>query len=97
MVIIKLGTEQAHREIEIVNEKGNWANGSYHLFAARFVHQGDVLELEPHDINNPNYAGEIIIDKDKDYWEYKGDKLNADEQKQAAQFIMDYQAPDGVY
>ncbi|MEO6977490.1 MAG: hypothetical protein ABI113_03895 [Mucilaginibacter sp.] len=96
MVIVKIGTEH-EREIEIVNEKGDWANGSYHLFAAHFVHQGAKLESEPHDINSPKFLGELIIEKDKEYWEYKGDKLNTDEQKEIAQFILDYSAPDGVY
>ncbi|MGZ3874522.1 MAG: hypothetical protein ACXVJD_16490 [Mucilaginibacter sp.] len=98
MVIIKIdaGTTQ-EREIEIVNEKGNWGNGSYHLFEAHFIHNGDKPTPEPHDINSPNYAGEIIVDKDKGYWEYKGDKLSNDAQKQAALFILDYSAPDGVY
>jgi hypothetical protein len=39
----------------------------------------------------------VIVDKGKGYWEYKGDKLNSDEQKQVAEFILDYKAPDGVY
>jgi len=98
MVIIKTGTDITNeRELEIVNEKGDWANGSYHLFAATFMHKGDEIPAEPHDIKGPSFLGEVIIDKEKGYWEYKGDKLNSDEQKQVAEFILDYQAPDGVY
>ncbi|MCR8561850.1 hypothetical protein KXD93_29615 [Mucilaginibacter sp. BJC16-A38] len=98
MVIIKTGTDITNeRELEIVNEKGDWANGSYHLFAARFMNKDSEVVPEPHDIKGTSFLGEIIVDKDKEYWEYKGDKLNSDEQKQVAEFILDYQAPDGVY
>ena len=98
MVIIKTGTDTTNeRELEIVNEKGDWANGSYHLFAAAFMHKGEEITAEPHDIKGPGFLGEVIVDKDKEYWEYNGDKLNSEEQKQVAEFILDYQAPDGVY
>jgi hypothetical protein len=98
MVIIKTGIDASNeRELEIVNERGDWANGSYHLFAATFMHKGDKISAEPHDVKGPGFLGEVIIDKEKGYWEYKGDKLNNGEQKQVAEFILDYQAPDGVY
>jgi len=97
MVILKIGTEAQERELEIVNEKGDWANGSYHLFSAHFIHEGEKPEPEPHDIHSPKFLGEIIMDKDKEYWEYKGDKLNSDEQKEVADFILDYEAPDRGY
>ena len=98
MVIIKIGTDTPHqRELEIVNEKGDWANGSYHLFSAHFVHEGVKLESEPHNVKSSKFLGELIIDKAGATWEYKGDKLNAGEQKQVADFILDYSAPDGVY
>ena len=97
MVIIKIGTGSHQRELEIVNEKGDWANGSYHLFAAHFVHEGAKLDSEPHDTKKANFLGELIIDKDDATWDYNGDKLNTGEQKQIADFILDYSAPDGVY
>jgi hypothetical protein len=98
MVILKINTKTTHeRELEIVNEKGDWANGSYHLFSAHFVHEGVNPESEPHDINSSRFLGELIIDKDDASWRYRGDKLNPDEQKHVADFILDYSAPDGVY
>jgi hypothetical protein len=98
MVIIKIGADVIHqRELEIVNEKGDWANGSYHLFSAHFVREGAKLESEPHNIKSTRFLGELIVDKGHATWEYNGDKLNADEQKQVADFILDYSAPDGVY
>lgn len=98
MVIIKIGTDITNeRELEIVNEKGDWHNGSYHLFSAIFMRKDGEKTPEPHDTNNPNYLGEVLIDKDKGYWEYKGNKLNSVEQKQVSRFILDYRAPDGVY
>ncbi len=97
MIIVKIAADtQQEREIEIVNEKGTWDSGSYHLFSAIFLKE-DKPTPEPHDINSSKFLGEVIIDKAKGYWEYKGDKLNLDEQKQIANFILDYQAPDGVY
>jgi hypothetical protein len=54
MVIIKTGTDITNElELEIVNEKGDWANGSYHLFTSAFMHKGDKISAEPHDINGP--------------------------------------------
>jgi len=98
MVIIKIGTGSAHqRELEIVNEKGDWANGSYHLFSSHFVHEGAKLESEPHNVKSTRFLGELIIDKNDATWKYNGDKLNTGEQKQVADFILDYRAPDGVY
>lgn len=97
MVIVKISADTPQeREIEIVNEEGTWDSGSYHLFAAVFLKEHNPTP-EPHDINSPKFLGEVIIDKVKGYWEYKGDKLNPGEQKEIANFILDYQAPDGVY
>jgi hypothetical protein len=98
MVILKVGTGTgSERELEIVNEKGDWHNGSYHLFESSFIGKEARSFPEPHDITSSRFLGEVIVDKDKAYWEYKGDKLNGDEQKEVAKFIIDYQAPDGVY
>jgi hypothetical protein len=41
--------------------------------------------------------GELNVEKGKGTWTYKGDKLDKEEQKQVAEFIIDYSAPDGVY
>ena len=98
MVIVKIAADTPQeREIEIVNEEGTWQSGSYHLFAAVFLTEKDKPTPEPHDVNSSKFLGEVIIDKAKGYWEYNGDKLTTDEQKQVADFILDYSAPDGVY
>ena len=96
MVILKIGTGSKEREVEIVNEKGIWENGNYHVFSSGFLDGGNIAP-EPHDISSASFLGELNINKEKERWDYKGDKLNADEQKKVAEFIMDYQAPDGVY
>ena len=98
MVILKInpGTDDEH-EIRIVNERGTWDNGGYHLFSAGHLQENDTQMEQPQNIHGPDFLGELIIDKTKGYWEYKGDKMNLDEQKQIADFIMDYQASDGVY
>src|ERR1700743_584269 len=98
MVIVKINSDTPQeREVEIVTEKGPWDSGSYHLFAATFLTEEDMPSPEPHNTKSSNFLGELIIDKLKEYWEYKGDKLTVEEQTQIAGFIMDYQAPDGVY
>jgi hypothetical protein len=97
MVILKINAgTPLEREVEIVNEAGTWANGNYHLFTAHFLKKGSNAP-EPHDINSPNFLGEIAINKEKASWNYNGDNLNSDEQKEVADFIIDYKAPDGVY
>ncbi len=97
MVILKINVGTPHeREEEIVNEAGTWESGNYHLFSAHFLREGK-SPPEPHDINNSNFLGAIDIDKAKAIWKYNGNKLNHDEQKELADFIIDYEAPDGVY
>jgi hypothetical protein len=96
MVIVKIGSGEEEREVEIVNEKGTWQSGLYKIFNAHFLKSQD-QSPEPHDINNLSFLGELDINKEDLRWLYEGDKLNADEQKQIAQFIFDYQPPDGVY
>ena len=97
MVILKLntGTDKEH-EVEIVNEKGIWESGNYLVFKAHFIAEGAATP-EPHNINSPNYLGEVNVDKKDWSWQYIGDKLPTDEQKQVAEFILDYHAPDAVY
>lgn len=98
MVIVKiLNNSGKEREVEIVDEKGTWQSGSYHLFSSVGFEDQDHPTPEPHDVNSAKFLGEMIIDKTKATWQYHGDKLNADEEKQAARFIIDYTAPDRVY
>ena len=98
MVITKIGIDTVEeRTIEIVNEKGTWESGNYHLFASAFLNTKGNKSPEPHDINSANFLGEVNVDKEKGSWNYTGNKLNTDEQKQIANFILDYNAPDGVY
>ena len=97
MVILKINAgTPLEREVEIVNEAGTWQSGSYHLFTAHFLKKGSKAP-EPHDINSPNFLGEIAINKERASWNYTGEHLNSDEQKEVADFIIDYKAPDGVY
>lgn len=98
MVILKISTDtDKEREVEIVDEKGTWQSGDYLIFSSAFLHQEDNNPPEPHDINSSKFLGEIKINKEKRTWNYKGDKLNGEEQQEIASFIMDYSAPDGVY
>ena len=98
MVILKIatGTEQ-EREVEIVTERGIWDSGNYMIFEAHFFKEGEKTAPEPHDTNSPAFLGLFIIDKEKDFWAFKGSKLSHEEQEQVAKFILDYQPPDGVY
>jgi hypothetical protein len=96
MVILKIGSHEQEQEVEIVNEKGTWESGSYKIFNAHFL-KGNKTSLEPHNVNSAEYLGNLEINKETQDWLYHGDKLNAEEQKQIAQFIFDYQPPDGVY
>ncbi len=98
MVILKIGTgTEQEREVEIVNEEGTWQSGIYHIFASAFLPNKNNNPPEPHNVNSPNFLGEMNIEKGKGTWTYKGNKLNDDEQKEVALFIIDYSAPDGVY
>ena len=98
MVILKTGAGTVNeREVEIVNEKGTWQSGSYTLFASAFLNQKGSTKKEPHDVNSPAFLGELIIDKDNGDWQYNGEHLQPGEQKQIADFILDYVPPDGVW
>ena len=98
MVILKIGTgADKERDVEIVNEKGIWESGNYPIFSSAFLHDTGNNPPEPHNVNSPNFLGEMIIEKEKNTWAYKGDKLDKEEQQQVAKFIIDYSAPDGVY
>ena len=96
MVVLKINAGTPHeREVKIVNDRGTWDSGAYHIYAATSLQ--DIETDEPHDINRPDYLGELLVDKEKIFWEYKQTHLQPDEQKQIAEFIIDYSAPDGVY
>ena len=97
MVIIKIGTGDQEREVEIVDEKGTWQSGIYHIFESAFLENKSNNPPEPHDINSPNFLGEMSIEKEKGTWAYSGNELNEEEQEEVALFIIDYKAPDGVY
>jgi hypothetical protein len=98
MVILKISTDTGkEREVEIVNEEGTWQSGSYHIFESAFLKGESSKSVEPHNINSESFLGEMNIEKEKGSWVYKGDKLDIEEQKQVALFIIDYSAPDGVY
>ncbi len=96
MVILKINPDTPEeREVKIISDSGTWDSGSYHIYAAASL--DDIEGTEPHDRNNPDYLGELIVDKEKAFWEYKQSVLQPEEQKEIANFVMDYQAPDGVY
>lgn len=100
MVILKVGTENdPEKQVEIVSERGVWGSGAYRIFAAKFINKFSHKDLpvEPSDTNDPNFLGEINIDKEKEKWEYKGTKLKIPELKKIVDFIFDYNAPDAVY
>ena len=100
MVILKLGTEnEPERQVEIVTERGVWGSGPYKIFASSFLNKLYHKDIpnEPTDSNDPNFLGEINIDKEQEKWEYKGTKLKMPELKKIVDFIFDYKAPDAVY
>jgi hypothetical protein len=101
MVILKVGKGQDHEnQIEIVSERGVWGSGIYRLFKAKFLNKmssREGLGAEPSDKDDPDFLGEMHIDRDKEDWVYKGNKLNASVLKEIADFIFDYRAPDAVY
>ena len=99
MVILKVGKQDQENQIEIVTEKGVWGSGIYKLFKAKFLNKLSPREIttEPCDKNDPDFLGEIHIDREKEDWVYKGSKLNASVLKEIADFILDYKVPDAVY
>jgi hypothetical protein len=98
MVIVKIfNSAGKEREVEIVDEKGTWQNGEYHIFSSAFLPEIENNPPEPHDTKAKNFLGAISIEKEKGAWVYNGQLLDADEQQQVAQFILDYIPPDGVY
>lgn len=98
MVILKVNAaDSAEREIAIVSESGLWKNGIYLIFdgnslSADVRHSDDAIEK-----SDPGFLGEFNINKEKANWEYRGKSLSDPEQKEVANFIIDYQAPDAVY
>jgi hypothetical protein len=100
MVILKVGTEnELEKHVEIVTERGVWGSGAYKIFAAKLLNKFYHKDLpnEPTDSNDPNFLGEININKEEEKWEYKGTKLKMPELKKIVDFIFDYNAPDAVY
>jgi hypothetical protein len=96
MVVLKISADTPNeREVKIINDKGTWDSGIYHIYAAASL--DDIQTEDPHDKNGLDYLGELNIDKEKALWDYTEIKLNADEQKEVAEFVIDYKAPDGVY
>ncbi|MES2809275.1 MAG: hypothetical protein V4619_11645 [Bacteroidota bacterium] len=96
MVVLKISADTGNeREVKIINDKGTWDSGVYQIYAATSL--DDIQTEEPHDKNRLDYLGELNIDKEKASWDYKETTLNADEQKEVAEFVIDYNAPDGVY
>jgi hypothetical protein len=98
MVILKVNTgTDAEREVEIVTERGLWESGVYKIFNAHFLDKYAHKPNEPIDKNDPNFLGELNVNKENADWEYRGKKLTFVEQREVAEFILDYQAPDSVY
>jgi hypothetical protein len=98
MVILKISTDTGkERQVEIVNEEGTWRSGNYHIFESAFLKGKSSKSVEPHNVNNESFLGEINIEKEIGSWVYEGNKLDIAEQEQVAKFILDYDAPDGVY
>jgi hypothetical protein len=100
MVILKVNAEEDKvQQVEIVSERGVWGNGVYKIFNAIFLDKATSKDIanEPSDENDPNFLGKININKEKEDWVYKGRKLSHSVQKQIADFIFDYKAPDAVY
>ena len=64
---------------------------------AQFLSKWAGAPFEPVYKNDPNFLGEINVNKENARWEYRGKLLLPDEQKEVAEFILDYQAPDSVY
>ncbi|RFZ94104.1 hypothetical protein D0C36_00665 [Mucilaginibacter conchicola] len=100
MVILKLVTDSdTEKHVEIVTERGVWGSGLYKIFSSRFLSKLTHKDIphEPTDENDPNFLGEINIDRDEEKWEYKGTKLKIPELKKIVDFIFDYKAPDAAY
>ncbi|MFD2147918.1 hypothetical protein [Mucilaginibacter antarcticus] len=96
MVVLKINAgTPSEREVKIINDKGTWDSGVYHIYAAASL--DDIQIEEPHDKNRLDYWGELNVDKEQARWDYTETRLNPDEQKEIAEFVIDYKAPDGVY
>jgi len=96
MVVLKINADTPQeREVKIVNDKGTWGSGTYHIYVAKSL--DDIQTDEPHDKSRSDYLGELSLDKEKASWNYGQSSLIPEEQKEIAEFVMDYRAPDGVY
>jgi len=96
MVVLKISVDTPQeREVKIVSDNGTWESGAYHIYAATSL--DDINTDEPHDKSRADYLGELILDKEKTIWEFRQSRLTLEEEKEVADFVMDYEAPDGVY
>ncbi len=96
MVVLKINTDTAQeRDVKIISDNGTWDSGTYHIYSATSF--DDLEPLEPRDKTTADYLGELLLDKENTTWDFKQSALQPDEQKEIAEFVMDYQAPDGVY
>ena len=96
MVVLKINADSPQeREVKIVSDSGTWGSGVYQIYTAKSL--DDIQTDEPHDKAGADYLGELLLDKEKTLWEFKQSTLNPDEQKEIADFVLDYEAPDGVY
>jgi len=96
MVVLKINAyTPQEREVKIVSDKGTWVSGAYQIYTATSL--DDIQTDEPHDKAGADYLGELVLDKEKSFWEFKQSALTPDEQKEIADFVLDYEAPDGVY
>ncbi|MBD1391999.1 hypothetical protein [Mucilaginibacter glaciei] len=98
MVILKISADTPEeREVEIVTERGLWETGIYKIFGVSDPNGALRESKESADKSDPDFLGEFNVNKENADWEYRGEKISDDEQKEIADFILDYQPPDGVY
>lgn len=96
MVVFKINADTPQeREVKIVSDKGTWESGSYNLYTATSL--DDIESDEPNDKAGADYLGELVLNKEKSLWEFKHADFSPGEEKEIAAFVMDYEAPDGVY
>ena len=78
MVILRVRTEnEPEKQVEIVTERGVWGSGAYKIYAAKFLNRlshHKEIPHEPTDKNDPNFLGEISIDKEEEKNRHKTKK-----------------------
>lgn len=96
MVVLKINADTPQeREVKIVSDKGTWESGTYHVFPATSL--DDIQTADPKATDSSKVLAELSINKENMSWIYDHSQLSADEEKEIAEFVMDYTAPDGVY